>query len=153
MLMWNLYICRTAWKLQESGTPLSVWDVATQDRIVARVESLAAKARENQERLDVLSLAGALVYLAPEMRHQSALAVKGRIRGFRGLVDSAEELTFVPAVLASVGLSLIGPPGIVFEKSRLHRIISKAADYEPRGPAVGSLVTYLRHLARRPGNR
>jgi hypothetical protein len=65
----------------------------------------------------------------------------------------AEDSTSVPVALTSIGLSLIRPPRIVFERSPLRGIIAKATDYEPRGPAVGSPVTFLQLLANRPGSR
>ena len=153
MFIWNFSACQTAWNRENIRSLMSFWNVATQDRIFARLQSLAQKARSDEERLAALTLAGTIAYLAPEARNRSDFSVRGKVRGFPRLKDKAEDLTFVPAALASIGLSLIGPPRVVFEAARVERIVAKAAEYEDQGPSVKRLVQSLRDLTRPSARR
>jgi hypothetical protein len=96
----------------------------------------------------VCALAGVLVYYTPDATDRVRQILSSKIKGFEELIGEAEKMEFVPAALASIGLSRIGPSRVVFARSRLKRIRAKAADCEERGPAVKQLIDYLWRVSR-----
>jgi capsular polysaccharide biosynthesis protein len=148
--VWNLGAC-CAVKSRDRAESISIlWNAATQERVFQRLDALIKKnARTDEDKLDILALAGALVYFKPDAEVNLRQLLQKRVTGLPGLLEAAEALTFVPAALATIGLSLIGPPRLAFERSRLERIIAKADEYEAQGPSIHQLIAYLRRVARR----
>jgi hypothetical protein len=148
--VWNLGACCAAKPGGRAESLSLIWNATTQERVFQRLDSLRkAKSHANDGKLNLLALAGAMAYFIPAAENRLRLSMKRRIVGFQWLLEAAEALTFVPAALATIGLSLIGPPRLAFERSRLERIIAKAAEYESQGPAIHQLIAHLRREARR----
>jgi hypothetical protein len=148
--VWNLGACCAAKPGGRAESLSLIWNATTQERVFQRLDSLRkAKSHANDGKLNLLALDGAMAYFIPAAENRLRLSMKRRIVGFQWLLEAAEALTFVPAALATIGLSLIGPPRLAFERSRLERIIAKAAEYESQGPAIHQLIAHLRREARR----
>ncbi|MDP1749830.1 MAG: hypothetical protein Q8L22_10250, partial [Reyranella sp.] len=141
--LWNIGACHVTWLGKQSVTLKEIWDVTTQTLIFGRFKSLLKMMRSDEDRLEISVLAGTLTYFAPEEKDRIATMLEGSIFGFRRLIERSEEMSFIPAALATIGLSLFGPPHVAFARPRVSRLVSKAPEYSQRGPAVGQLANYL----------
>ncbi len=113
-----------------------------------RVEDVVAKHAvrrgRNQDKLNVLALAGLLTLLLSGRTNRLTHALRGHITGISWLIKEAEDLTFIPAILALKGLWLIDPHQARFSADRRARLLAKAAEYDERGPAIDFLCDWLR---------
>jgi hypothetical protein len=155
LFIWNLY----AFWLSRNQPLVDRFADLQGEEFWSQVESIivrnASKARQNEDKLNVLALAGAYALLLPERASRIAGRIKGQIKGIRWLLKEAEALTFVPAAMAHIGLSLTVPSMKVIPPERRALLLAKADEYDERGPAIDFLCDWLRNGANplRPGDR
>jgi hypothetical protein len=141
--LWSLYAFWAARRQSRTACFVDLFDPPTWERLVKRLQTAAGQVRHDGNRLSVLALAGALGFCAgiPETRLREAVA--GRLKGFNRLLVQVDALAFLPAALANVGLSLIGPSRMAFSSERVINLIAKSVDYEERGLGVDALCAFL----------
>jgi hypothetical protein len=143
LFIWNLF---AFWLGRGKSMAADFADLQPEDfwkRLENVVAEQAAKGGRNQDKLRVLALAGLLTFVLTGRTKRLAQGLRGKIYGLPWLIEEAEELTFVPAVLALKGLSLIDPFQVRFSFDRRQMLLAKAAKYDERGPAVDFICRWL----------
>ena len=113
------------------------------EQLIADLDRRVGKAKQNQERLFVLELAGLLVYLRPKRRGNLANLLRGRICGLQYLRRNALQQSFIQAFFALTGMSLLCPARANFTPENCQRLLDAAAEYEERGPAIEFLCEQI----------
>ncbi len=144
LFLWNLYALWFERGLDLSGDFRRLQHDKTWVRFVDVVKRRLSL-RWNNDKLDTLQLAGALVFLVPEMRPRLAELIKGNIKGIKYLADfSDNELKFIPAFLAFKGMALSAPESAIFSPERVRLLLDKSAAYDDRGPAIEHVCEWLK---------
>lgn len=121
----------------------------TIERLIADLDRRVSEARQNEERLFILELAGLLDYLQPERRGDLIKLLGGRIRGLQYRREDALQQSFVPAFFALTGMSLLCPARANFTPDNCQLLLTAAEEYEERGPAINFLCEQIGLLSKR----
>ena len=148
IFLWSLHESLAYWHEKARILPMRSPEHA-EAALFSRLERLVASAKSDQDKLGVLKLAGLIDYLWPVQRSQLDTMIRRRIVGFSRLSEASLDLTFVPAVFATLGLTFIGPRQVALSADRIGLIMTKLADYEFVSPQVAELGTYFQSLAPR----
>jgi hypothetical protein len=112
-------------------------------RVEAFVAANAAKLARNEDKLKLLALSGLLTFVLSGRTRRLAQSLRGRLKGVSFLLDEADALPFVSAVLAIKGLSLIDPYQARFSPERRRRLLAKAGRETAHAPLVDLLRKWL----------
>jgi hypothetical protein len=113
--------------------------VESQDKIfwtglVDNIDRLSSE-RTNEKKLNLLALVGLLEFSSVFAKEVLSDRVRGVVRGFPFLLDAAEKQKGVMRFFAFRGLAMIGPPRLVNEGDRGHRLLEALKTY-PKTPAL-----------------
>jgi hypothetical protein len=143
LFLWNLF---SAW--YQRGRPFSDRFRRLQpqefwDKIVQLVQERASR-RMNEDKLNLLCLAGLVSFLVPESTRVLRSVLKGRLVGVPYLLKKTDELRMLPAFLALQGISILDPLTGVFSPNRCSTLIEKANEYTSRMAAIDLVCDWLR---------
>jgi len=144
LFLWNLF---ATW--YERGRPFSDRFRGLQppefwDKLVQFVKQQVHRHR-NEDKLNLLIVAGLLRFLVPETAQVLRSELKGRLTGIRYLLNKTDELTMLPAFFALQGISLLVPQRDVFTPERRRVLVEKASEYPQRGAALDLVCGWLRN--------
>ena len=155
LFLWNLYAFWVARRWAQPTRFADLYDPMTWERIIGRLQVLAGQARKNEQKLNVLALAGLLGYFSNDLAPRLRGALVRRITGFRWLTlkTSEEQPSSFPSALASIGLAFIGPPHLVFSSERISRLTAKTKDCKECGPGLEDLCAFFGRAVRTTSSR
>jgi hypothetical protein len=144
LFLWNLF---SAWYERDRPfsdrfrglLPLEFWD-----KLVQCVKQQVPR-RRNEDKLNLLILAGLLRFLVPETTQALRSELKGRLKGIHYLLNKTDELTMLPAFFALQGISLLVPQRDVFTPERRRMLVEKASEYPQRTAALDLVCGWLRN--------
>jgi hypothetical protein len=114
--------------------------VGSQDKIfwtglLDHIVTLASE-RANEKKLNLLALVGLLEFSSVCAKEVLSERVRGVVRGFPFLLEAAEKQKGVMRFFAFRGLSMIGPPRLVNDRDRVHRLLEALKTYPQQTPAL-----------------
>lgn len=115
--------------------PMPVTATVFED-LIEIVRQRAQVRATDQENLNLLALAGALLFLASVPPHRIRAAIEHKRSESRRLLDGIHELTMIPAFFASQGLAVLYPEAECFSPLQRRWLVERSTDYEERGPAI-----------------
>ena len=118
-------------------------------RLITDLDRRVSKAKQNEERLFILELAGLLGYLQPERRGDLMSLLWGCIRRLQYLREDALQQSFVLAFFALAGISLLSPTHVNFTPENCQHLLTAVAEYEERGPTIDFLCEQIELLSKR----
>ncbi len=144
LFLWNLF---SAW--YERGRPFSdrfrgLQPLEFWDRLVQFVRQQTSR-RGNEDKLNLLIVAGLLRFLVPETFQVLRSELKGILKGSRYLLSKTDELTMLPAFFALQGISILMPQRDVFTPERRRVLVEKASEYQQRTAALDLVCGWLRN--------
>ena len=144
LFLWNLF---SAW--YERGRPFSdrfrgLQPLEFWDKLVQCVKQQAPR-RRNEDKLNLLILAGLLRFLVPETAQVLRSELSGRLKGIRYLLNKTGELTMLPAFFALQGISILVPQRDVFTPERRRVLVEKASEYPQRTASLDLVCGWLRN--------
>ena len=145
LFIWNLF---ALWQARGKSVAEQFADLQPEEfwiKFEGVVADQAAKARRNEDKLKVLALAGVLTLVNSGRAQRLTQVLRGHIWGISRVITDADELTFVPAVLAFRGLLLIDDRQTKLSPARRSRLLAKAAEYDEQGAAIDFLCDWLRN--------
>ena len=141
LLIWNQ---TAAWfEKGPSGTFTDALSAKALDILTEIVASRALGRKSNDEKLAVLMLAGLIGFLDPSRVEQMREALGPLRNAKRWLLPMAENARFIPGFFALHGQALLAAPDTVLSPRVRSALVTKAAEYTDRGPAIDALCASL----------